>query len=306
MADFEVHIDLDGRTRPIGLARTNRVRGAETILFEYDGAWLEDPDRFSLEPALQLTRGAFAPLAGLATFGSIGDSAPDTWGRRLMQRVQRRLAEREGRAVRTLVESDYLLGVADETRLGALRFRWVGDEVFQAPIRAGVPALIELGRLLEITERILRDEETDEDLRLIFAPGSSLGGARPKASVTDQHGHLSIAKFPKEIDEAAMMDGRSRLGAFFFVVAPLAAPGIGATAVLCFILSWNEFLYAFILVAFEGRPLTVGIPGLVTPHGTLWGQVAAVAIVATLPIVLFTFLVQKQLVRGLTFGAVKG
>lgn len=115
-----------------------------------------------------------------------------------------------------------------------------------------------------------------------------------------------FAEIPKEIDEAAMMDGRSRLGAFLFVIAPLAAPGIGATAVLCFILSWNEFLYAFILVAFDGRPLTVGIPGLVTPHGTLWGQVAAVAIVATLPIVLFTFIVQKQLVRGLTFGAVKG
>ena len=71
-----------------------------------------------------------------------------------------------------------------------------------------------------------------------------------------------FAEIPKEIDEAAMMDGRSRLGAFFFVIAPLAAPGLGATAVLCFILSWNEFLYAFILVAFEGRPLTVGIPGL--------------------------------------------
>ena len=115
-----------------------------------------------------------------------------------------------------------------------------------------------------------------------------------------------FAEIPKEIDEAAVMDGRSRLGAFFFIIAPMAAPGIAATAVLCFILSWNEFLYAFILVAFEGRPLTVGIPGLVTPHGTLWGQVAAVAIVATLPIIVFTFIVQRQLVRGLTFGAVKG
>ncbi|KQX52481.1 MULTISPECIES: type II toxin-antitoxin system HipA family toxin [unclassified Ensifer] len=175
MADFEVHIDLHGRTRPIGLARSNRVRGAETIMFEYDRAWLEDPDRFSLEPALALTRGAFAPPAGLTTFGSIGDSAPDTWGRRLMQRSERRIAERDGRAVRTLAESDYL-----------------------------VPAFIELGRLLRITERILRDEETDEDLQLIFAPGSSLGGARPKASVIDQHGHLSIAKFPKETDEYSM------------------------------------------------------------------------------------------------------
>lgn len=201
MADFEVHLDLHGRTRPIGLARSNRVRGAETIMFEYDHAWLEDPDRFSLEPALALTRGAFAPPAGRATFGSIGDSAPDAWGRRLMQRSERRMAERDGRAVRTLTESDYLLGVTDETRLGALRFRWVGEEQFQAPTRAGVPALIELSRLLQITERILRDEETDEDLQLIFGPGSSLGGARPKASVIDQHGHLSIAKFPKETDD---------------------------------------------------------------------------------------------------------
>jgi hypothetical protein len=95
MADFEVDIDLDGRRRPIGIARRNRVRGAETILFEYDGGWLEDADRFSLEPALALTRGTFAPPPGLATFGSIGESAPDTWGRRLMQQAERRAAERE-------------------------------------------------------------------------------------------------------------------------------------------------------------------------------------------------------------------
>jgi multiple sugar transport system permease protein len=114
-----------------------------------------------------------------------------------------------------------------------------------------------------------------------------------------------FADIPREIDEAAQMDGRSRLGAFLGVVLPLAAPGLAATAVLCFILSWNEFLYAFLLAAFEGRPLTVGIPGLVTPHGTLWGQVAAVAVVATLPIVVFAMLVQRHLVRGLTFGAVK-
>ncbi|TGQ50192.1 type II toxin-antitoxin system HipA family toxin [Mesorhizobium sp. M1C.F.Ca.ET.193.01.1.1] len=201
MADFEVHIDLGGRTRPVGLARTNRNRGTETILFEYDDAWLKDSDRFFLEPALALTRGAFAPPAGASMFGSIGDSAPDTWGRRLMQRSERRLAERERRAVRTLMESDYLLGVADETRLGALRFRTVGAHVYQAPTHDSVPAFIELGRLLEITERILRDEESDEDLRLIFAPGSSLGGARPKASVIDQHGRLAIAKFPKETDD---------------------------------------------------------------------------------------------------------
>jgi serine/threonine-protein kinase HipA len=201
MPDIEIHIDLEGRVRRVGLARLNKVRGTETITFEYRDGWLTDPDCFSIEPALALTRGTFPPPPGQSLFGSIGDSAPDTWGRRLMQRAERRQANHEHRAVRTLTESDYLLGVSDETRLGALRFRWVGDEVFQAPPRTGVPALIELGRLLQSTERILRDEETDEDLQLIFAPGSSLGGARPKASVIDQHGHLSIAKFPKETDD---------------------------------------------------------------------------------------------------------
>jgi serine/threonine-protein kinase HipA len=204
MTDFEVHIDLQGKTKRVGLARSNKVRGNETIVFEYSPEWLADPDHFSIEPALTLTPGGFAPPAGQAIFGSIGDSAPDTWGRRLMQRAERRLADREGRAVRTLTESNYLLGVADETRLGALRFRWIGEEAFQAPIRAGVPALIKLGQLLQITERILRDEETEEDIQLIFAPGSSLGGARPKASVIDQNNHLSIAKFPKEIDDYSM------------------------------------------------------------------------------------------------------
>ncbi|MGY2804173.1 serine/threonine-protein kinase HipA [Bradyrhizobium sp. USDA 4506] len=204
MADFEVHINLGGRTRPVGLARSNRVRGAQTILFEYDGVWLGDPDRFSLEPALARTRGAFAPSAGLATFGSIGDSAPDTWGRRLMQRAERRLADREGRAVRTLYRKRLS---ARRRRRDAVRLTAIPpgrEEAFQAPTRAGVPTLIELGRLLQITERILRDEETDEDLQIIFAPGSSLGGARPKASVIDQHGKPSIAKFPKETDVYSM------------------------------------------------------------------------------------------------------
>jgi serine/threonine-protein kinase HipA len=137
MSDFEVHIDLNGETRAVGLARSNRARGGETILFEYNAHWLENPNRFSLEPALALTRGAFAPPAGQAIFGSIGDSAPDTWGRRLMQRAERRQAEREGRAVRTLTESNYLLGVSDQTRLGALRFRQAGDTAFQAPMAVG-------------------------------------------------------------------------------------------------------------------------------------------------------------------------
>src|ERR1035437_2540078 len=111
-------------------------RGTETTSFESAPAWLSDAARFSLEPALALNRGAFAPAGGAAIFGSIGDSAPDTWGRRLMQRAERRRAEREGRQPRTLMESDYLLGVSDISRLGALRFRHAGEQEFQSPATA--------------------------------------------------------------------------------------------------------------------------------------------------------------------------
>jgi serine/threonine-protein kinase HipA len=201
MADFEVHLSIDGQTRPIGRARCNMARGRETVLFEYSDEWLRDAARFALAPDLPLTPGIFAPPAGSAIHTSLGDSAPDTWGRRLMQRAERRQARRDGRGVRTLMESDYLLGVADESRLGALRFRRVDGQEFLARPSTGVPALVELGRLLQSTERIFRDEETDEDLQIIFAPGSSLGGARPKASVIDTRGRLAIAKFPKESDE---------------------------------------------------------------------------------------------------------
>lgn len=201
MNDIEIHVSLDGQDHVVGLARRILVRGAESVVFEYADNWLRKPSGFALEPGLPLTRGSFPPPRNQTIFGSIGDSAPDTWGRQLMQRAERRAADREGRQVRTLFETDYLLGVSDETRLGALRFRRAGEEQYQAPLRTGVPALIELGRLMQVTERILRDEETDEDLAMIFAPGSSLGGARPKASIIDQHGRLAIAKFPKETDD---------------------------------------------------------------------------------------------------------
>lgn len=179
-----MYIDLGGRTRRFGLARSNRARSPETILFEYDRAWLDDSDRFSLEPALALTRGAFAPPAGLATFGSIGDSAPDTPGSPF--RAARRTPPRRPRRPRRSHACRKRLFARRRRRnatLRALRFRWVGDETFQAPARAGVPALIELGQLLQITVRILRDEETDEDSPAHRrGPPSVAGGRRPRSS----------------------------------------------------------------------------------------------------------------------------
>lgn len=133
MTEIEVHIDLDGETRQIWLLRRHPARRVQTVTFTYSDAWLRDNRRFAIEPALPLTRGPFAPARGQSMFGAIGDSAPDTWGRRLMQRAERRQAVRESRPVRTLHETDYLLGVSDETRIGGLRFRLTGEAAFQAP-----------------------------------------------------------------------------------------------------------------------------------------------------------------------------
>ena len=126
--DIEVHIDLSGSAKRVGTLRRPARRGAEATSFEYHPGWLADAAAFSLEPALTLDRGIFAPDGGRVMFGSIGDSAPDTWGRRLMQRAERRRADDERRPVRTLQEADYLLGVADVSRLGALRSGEVQDD----------------------------------------------------------------------------------------------------------------------------------------------------------------------------------
>ncbi|MEB3288012.1 MAG: HipA domain-containing protein [Vampirovibrionales bacterium] len=205
--NIEVYIDYLFGLKRVGTLYRHTRKGSEAVSFEYYDQWLTDKRGFSLEPMLTLNRGAFSPMPGMSLFGSIGDSAPDTWGRRLMQRAERRRAQREGRALRTLMEADYLLGVSDVSRLGALRFRLSGDKdegnnkVFRSAATGGVPQLVALGELLHVSERILRDEETDDDIQIIFAPGSSLGGARPKASVMDQHQQLAISKFPKETDD---------------------------------------------------------------------------------------------------------
>ena len=203
MSDIEIHIELDGAMHRVGTLRVHARSWGAGATFEYHQAWMDFSGRFSLEPSLVVGKGVYAPGNGRDMFVSIGDSAPDTWGRRLMQRMERRTAKREGRAVRTLSEADYLLGVSDIARLGALRFQRSGDTEFKAELRKGmgIPPFIELPKLLAVTERVLRNEETDDDMLLLFAPGSSLGGARPKASVADKDGHLAIAKFPKDDDD---------------------------------------------------------------------------------------------------------
>jgi serine/threonine-protein kinase HipA len=197
-----VYVDLQATPHLVGRLWTRMRKDRESATFEYDKSWLAHPERFSLEPALKLGPGPFHTPSDKPLFGAVGDSAPDRWGRVLMRRAERRRAEREGQTPRTLREIDYLLMVDDEARQGALRFAEREGGAFLAensPTK--IPPLIELPRLLTAAEHALSDTDTDEDLRLLLAPGSSLGGARPKASVRDRDGQLAIAKFPSKGDE---------------------------------------------------------------------------------------------------------
>ena len=177
--------------------------GRESASFEYDKSWLSHPERFALDPALQLTEGTFHTNPEENIFGAIGDSAPDRWGRLLIRRTEARREKHTHATPRTLFAIDYLLGVNDEARQGALRFSLPETpDLFMAPeYEKAIPPLIELPRLLAATERFIDHDDTADDMRLLLAPGSSLGGARPKASIHDRDGSLAIAKFPRKDDE---------------------------------------------------------------------------------------------------------
>ena len=197
-----VHVEIGGITRLVGRLYVTAARGrVETSTLVYDPSWVHAPDSFALEPALTLSTAPHYTVPGRALFGPMGDSAPDRWGQTLRRRDERQRARDEGRTPRTLREIDFLLGVTDNVRQGALRFTATVDGPFIALEGTGVPPLVELPRLLDASERFLADEESAEDLRLLLAPGSSLGGARPKASVRDASGALLIAKFPKRDED---------------------------------------------------------------------------------------------------------
>ena len=201
-----VYVDLAGVAYFVGRLWARRARNRESATFEYDADWLANPARFALEPALMLGGGPLHTQQGRALFGAFGDSAPDRWGRNLIQRDERRRAQAEARQPRSLGEVDFLLGVGDIARQGALRFKETADGQFLASgDGANIPPLIRLGELLNAAMRVAANGEDDGDLGLILAPGSSLGGARAKASVLDQQGELSIAKFPQADDAYPVM-----------------------------------------------------------------------------------------------------
>lgn len=198
-----VSLSLGSETIRVGKLWFYIKGNKENAAFEYDKAWLDHPEKFALDPALKLTAGSFHTGQETSLFGAIGDSAPDRWGRVLMRRAEILTAKEQNRAAKTLFEIDYLLGVNDEARQGALRFSIAPNEnIFLSPKqKISIPPLVDLPKLLTATEKFIDNNESSEDLRILLAPGASLGGARPKASVRDKDGSLLIAKFSKKSDE---------------------------------------------------------------------------------------------------------
>lgn len=204
---IEVYADwaeLPGPTRMGTLAATS-ARGHDVFAFAYDAAWLAHPAAQVLDPALRLHAGPQYPPQPAGNFGVFLDSSPDRWGRVLMQRRLALRARQAGTAAPPLREVDYLLGVYDGHRLGALRFAVDGGPFLDDDAALASPPWTTLRELEAASLALQRDGAEDDPhygrwLALLLAPGRSLGGARPKASVRDVADHLWIAKFPSADD----------------------------------------------------------------------------------------------------------
>ena len=197
-----VSVTLGSETFPMGRLWSHSRKGRQSGSFEYDENWLKHPERFALEPVLKFTQGTFHTQTDQVLFGAIGDSAPDRWGRVLMRRAESQRARSTNETPRTLTEIDCLLGVNDEARGGALRFSETVNGPYLSPKdKLSIPPLIDLPKLFSAAQRFMDESDTTEDLKLLLAPGSSLGGARPKASIRDLDGELAIAKFSRKDDE---------------------------------------------------------------------------------------------------------
>ncbi|MFM9971892.1 MAG: type II toxin-antitoxin system HipA family toxin [Burkholderiales bacterium] len=212
-----IRVCLGETGRPIGMLRYERQGARENAAFDYDTGWLDSLECFSIDPALPLNSGAqyhAKTRDGSIFHSAIADTEPDGWARRVIQRdhakrrqeARREKSELEDRALDSL---DYLLYVDDVSRVGALRFQ---DEqgVFQRATDEGgrgVPPLVELGHLLTATRAVERNNETAADLAFLRGHGTSLGGLRPKCSVLDARGNLSIGKFPSIADDRSVTKG---------------------------------------------------------------------------------------------------
>jgi serine/threonine-protein kinase HipA len=190
----------------LGILYSTPIRGKEVFSFEYNDSWLKSGKAQNLDPDLQLYSGPQYLGDEKSNFGIFLDSSPDRWGRTLMDRHEALLARRESRKPRSLLETDYLLGVFDRHRMGGLRFKESeGGPFLNDNKEMASPPWTSIRELehasIELEKGIAKDSDQIKWINILMAPGSSLGGARPKASVVDPKGNLWIAKFPSTNDK---------------------------------------------------------------------------------------------------------
>jgi len=200
-----VYADWLGMESPkcIGILSVQQGKGKQAFGFEYDKSFLNTKEQLLLDPDIGWYLGSQFP-DGKENFGIFLDSMPDTWGRTLMKRREAQIAKTNNEKPKILYDTDYLLGVYDESRMGALRFKLDKDgpflddnQEFPTPPWSSIRELQHGISILESSENEL---EISKWLSILIAPGSSLGGARPKANILDNQKHLWIAKFPSKND----------------------------------------------------------------------------------------------------------
>jgi serine/threonine-protein kinase HipA len=206
--EIHVYVHWQGLQSPslMGKLSASPARGKESFSFEYVDEWLKSGFSQMIDPDLQFYAGAFYPRDDKPNFGIFLDSCPDRWGRMLMQRREAAIAKKEERVIRKLLETDFLLGVYDRHRMGALRFKLNHDGSFLNDNETmATPPWTSLRELEHAVQKIEEDDTSNPEylkwIAMLIAPGSSLGGARPKASVMDTQKNLWIAKFPSMNDD---------------------------------------------------------------------------------------------------------
>ncbi len=203
--DIYVYAHWQGMNEPkrIGVLSAQQAKGKKAFSFEYDKDWLKTEKKFLLDPDIQLYGGPQFPNQK-ENFGIFLDSMPDTWGRTLMKRREAQRAIEINEKPKTLYDIDFLLGVYDESRMGALRFKTDLDGYFLDDNKNATSppwsSIRELQHAAHIFENDTENEEVNRWLSVLMAPGSSLGGARPKANILDNDKSLWIAKFPSKTD----------------------------------------------------------------------------------------------------------
>lgn len=209
--DIYVYADWLGLSQPtfIGILSAHQAKGRKAFSFEYDKEWLKTKEQRLIDPDIQFYSGQQFPN-NKENFGIFLDSMPDTWGRTLMKRREAHLAKTSGTKAKILYDIDFLLGVYDETRMGAFRFKLnINGDFLDNNIEKSTPpwsTIRELQQAVVHYENDKDNEAINKWLKLLIAPGSSLGGARPKANILDENNELWIAKFPSKndtVDKAA-------------------------------------------------------------------------------------------------------